>query len=365
MNVAELQELIKKIKAQGSIGNYSAQSMDLFAQMSGALNELAPETKLTHKTLDAPFLKLTNVLYEELTNKQSMLTELLTLIIMCSRLIGYADSKTLDNYPQLKLMDKISKKRPQEQEKLEDIIFFLRAIFYLIQKHYTQEELTLLSFLIYFRPLTTDEERRSELAIFEWLYHQKANCLNFFAMHVDYINMRSHQLIRFLPNIVKLIPITYTSFIKNTQSYDLLWNTEQDNPISRNTLIEDTCELLQTIFVTQKEQDYAASLKFADNIKIQLPEQAHNESLIVYLALYLFRLNQYKEERHADPSFRHNLISLSKQTKEDAVDKKLMELRGVPVQYGFFENIALKEGRLGALNASFEEQTSYIRLFTS
>lgn len=363
MNITELQELIEKIKTQRERDD-STQSMDLFAQMSSALDELEPETELTHKTLDESFLKITNALYKELTNKQDMLTELLNLIVMCSRLVGYADAKALDIYPQLTLTDKISKRRPQEQEKLENIIFFLRAAFYLIQKHYTQEQLTLVPFLIYFRPLTTDEERRSELAIFEWLYHQKANCLNFFAMHADCINMRSHQLIRFLPNIVKLIPTTYTPFIRNTQSYDLLWSTEQDNPISRNTLIDDTCELLEANFLAQNEQGYAARLRFANSIRIQLPDEAHNESLIVYLALYLFCLNQYKQLRHADPSLRHSLISLSKQTKEDAVDKKQVELRGIPVQYGFFETMALKEGRLGKLIASFEEQTSYMHLLT-
>lgn len=332
MNVAKLKELIEKIKAQLPIDNDSAQSMDLFAQLSRNLDELEPETELTYKTLDVSVLKITDSLYEELTSKQYMLTELLTLITMCGRQIGYAHAKTLDDYPQLTLMDKISKKRPQEQEKLENIIFFLRATFYLIHKHYTQEQLTILPFLIYFRSKTTDEERRSELAIFEWLYHQKANCLNFFRMHVDCVNMRSLQLIRFLPNILKLIPITYTAFIKNTQSYDLLWNAEQNNPISRNTLITDTCRLLETNFLTQAEQDYTASLEFAYSIKMQLPAQAHSESLVVYLALYSFCLHQYKELRHADPRDRHSLISPSKQTKEDAVDKKQIELRGVSVR---------------------------------
>lgn len=365
MNVVELNALIEKIKLQRSIDDYSAQSMDLFAQLSRALEELEPETKLTYKTLEVSFLKLTNELYERLTNKQFMLTELLTLIIMCSRLTGYADAKDLDNYPHLTLTDKISKKRPQEQQKLENIIFFLRAAFYLIQKHYTQEQLTLLPFLIYFRPHTTDEERRSELATFEWLRHQKANCLSFFGMHVGCINMRSLQLIRVLPNIFELIPATYTPFIRLTQNYDLLWNTKQDNPISRNTLIEETYELLETKFIAQKKQDYAACLKFANDIKIQLPEEAHTESLIVYLALYLFCLNQYKQLRHTEPHDRHNWLSLSKQTKEDAVDKKQLELRKIPVQYSFFESIALKDGRLGKLITFFEEQTSYASLLTS
>lgn len=282
-----------------------------------------------------------------------MLTEVLTLIIHCSRWVGYANAKALDAYPQLTLTDKISKKEPQEQAKLEDIIFFLRAAFYLIQKHCTQEQLTLLPFLIYFRPLTTDEERRSELAIFEWLYHQKANCLNFFTMHVDCINMRSRQLIHSLPNILKLIPANYTPFVRSTQSYDLLWSTKQDNPISRNHLIDDTYELLETNFATQKEQDYAASIRFANHIKMQLPDEAHNESLIVYLALYSFRLNQYKQVRHTDPRFRHSLISPSKQTKEDAVDKKLIEIRGVPVQYGFFVKHCIKRRPFGKFNYLF------------
>lgn len=365
MNVAELKVLIEKLKAQRSIDHYSTQCIDLFAQISNFLEELEPETELTHKIMEASFLGLANKLYGELTNQQFMLTELLALITKCCRMTGYADVEELDNYPQLTLTDKISKKRPQEQQKLEDIIFFLRAAFYLIQKHYTQEQLTLMPFLIYFRPQTTDEERRSELALFEWLHHQKANCLNFLDLHVGHINMRSIQLIRCLPNILKVIPATYTRFIRSTQSYELLWNTEQDNPISRNTLIEDTYELLETKFIAQKNQGYAACLQFANDIKMQLPEEAHSEALTVYLALYLFCLNQYKQLRHTDPYIRYSFLSLSKQTKEDAVDKKQIELRGAQVQYGFFESIALKEGRLGALIASFEEQTSYTRLLTS
>ncbi|MFJ1267666.1 hypothetical protein ACD661_03725 [Legionella lytica] len=365
MNVAELKVLIEKLKSQRSIDDHSTQSIDLFAQISNVMEELEPETELTHKTLEASFLLLGNNLYDELTNKQPMLTELLALITKCCRMIGYGDAEELDNYPQHTLTDKISKKRPQEQQKLEDIIFFLRAAFYLIQKHYTQEQLTLMSFLIYFRRRTTDEERRSELALFEWLHHQKANCLNFLDLHVGHINMRSIQLIRCWPNIFKIIPTTYTRFIRSTQSYELLWNAEQDNPISRITLLEDTYALLEKKFMTQKRRGYAACLQFANDIRMQLPEEAHGEALTVYLALYLFCLNQYKQLRHTDPSIRHSYFSLSKQTKEDAVDKKQMELRGAQVQYGFFERMALKEGRLGALIASFEEQISYIRFLNS
>ncbi len=365
MKVAELQGLIEKIKAQCTVGDSSTQSMDLFAPINRILDPLNPETELTHHILEAPFLKITDELYEELTKDQSLLTELLALIIKCSRLIGYAEVKTLNTYPQFTLIDTISKKRPQEKEKLGNIIFFLRMAFYLIQKHCSPEQLVLMPFLIYFRRSTTDEERRSELAIFNWLFHQKAKCLTFFSQHEGYINMRSLQMIHSLSNLIKLIPTTYTQFIRKTQSYDLLWSLEQDNPISKNTLVDDTYELLEKKFFTQAQQDYNASLDFANSIKTQLPKEANNESFIVYLALYLFCLNQYKQLRHTDPNDRYSLISLSKQTKEDAVDKKQLELRGVPVQYSFFEGFAIKEGRLGKLIASFEEQSSYSHRLTS
>lgn len=70
MNVAELQNLIEKIKAQRTMDDDSTQSMDLFIQMSRTLDELEPESELTHKTLDASVLKITDTLYEELTKNK-------------------------------------------------------------------------------------------------------------------------------------------------------------------------------------------------------------------------------------------------------------------------------------------------------
>lgn len=93
---------------------------------------------------------------------------------------GYARLDELDNcYPLLRLNECFSAKRSQETQKLKDILFLLQSSFYLIYKHCTVAQLHLIPYLIYFRQNTTDEERRSELAMFKTLTEKATDCLNF------------------------------------------------------------------------------------------------------------------------------------------------------------------------------------------
>ncbi|MGC1183327.1 hypothetical protein [Legionella sp.] len=63
------------------------------------------------------------------------------LITTSSRMLGYAETTHLQYYPFSPLSEKIRANRPQEKEKLENIIGLLRTIFYLIYQYCTVEQL--------------------------------------------------------------------------------------------------------------------------------------------------------------------------------------------------------------------------------
>lgn len=303
------------------------------------------------------YLELKNR-YNQVDNNALEINKLLPLLIRCSRMLGYARPQELDDYPLGKLSRLIQAKKPQEKEKLDDILFYLRTTFYLIHRYCTAEQLALLPFLIHFRTATTDEERRSELAIFNCLNENIIECIQFFLAHKYSINMRSLQKHEELKSVNTLIPSRLQDFIAATNEYQGIYFFIQQI-ITKQTAeeLDELVRLLETDFTKHPDQSYTGAQQFAHTIKRHLPTLTEREAILLHNASYLFCLEHYKIDRKEDPLFRHSALSLSTETKQSAVEKKQLSIRGIPVAYSFFEKLALKQGRLKSLVESFETPT--------
>ncbi|AMP90765.1 hypothetical protein [Legionella pneumophila] len=297
--------------------------------------------------------------YEKLGNSPLGIDQLLPLLIRSSRMTGYAnkDPHSLDIYPHSQLNKQIEAKRPQELAKLKDILCLLRASFYLIYHYCTIEQLALIPYLIYFRNPTTDEERRSELAIFNWLTQKTADCLEFFKINEDYIDTRSLRQINELGSLRPFIPTARGDFIKLTNKEHWIYpfiQSRTNTPSSEFDLLNDTVNWIDTDFETEKVKSYQAALEFAHTVKKQASILTQRERKLVHAALYVFCLDKYIKQRKEDPRLRCTPFSLSGETKCRAAEKKQQEILGKPVKFGFFENLALNEGRLKNLTKTFE-----------
>ncbi|HAT1867041.1 TPA: hypothetical protein JAZ42_06625 [Legionella pneumophila] len=297
--------------------------------------------------------------YEKLGHSPLGIDQLLPLLIRSSRMTGYAnkDPQSLDTYPYAQLNKQIEARRPQELAKLKDILCLLRSGFYLIHHCCTIEQLALIPYLIYFRNPTTDEERRSELAIFNWLIQKPADCLEFFKTNEDYIDTRSLRQINELAQLRSFIPTARGDFIKLTTKEHWLYpfiQSRTNTSKSEYDLLNDTVNWLDTDFATEKDKSYHAALEFAHAVKKQASILTQREIKIVHSALYVFCLDKYIKHRKEDPRPRCTPFSLSGETKCRAAEKKQQEILGKPVRFGFFENLALNEGRLKTLTKAFE-----------
>ncbi|HAT8178856.1 TPA: hypothetical protein JA361_05130 [Legionella pneumophila] len=297
--------------------------------------------------------------YESLGRSQLGIDQLLPLLIRCSRMTGYANKEpqSLYIYPHSQLNKQIEAKRPQELAKLKDILCLLRSIFYFIHHCCTIEQLALIPYLIYFRNPTTDEERRSELAIFNWLTQKPTDCLEFFKTNEDYIDTRSFRQINELGPLRPSIPTARGDFIKLTNKEHWVYpfiQSRTNTPSSEYDLLNDTVNWLDTDFATEKDKSYHAALEFANTVKKQASILTQREKKIVHSALYVFCLDKYIKHRKEDPRPRCTPFSLSGETKCRAAEKKQQAILGKPVKFGFFENLSLNEGRLKTLTKTFE-----------
>lgn len=298
--------------------------------------------------------------YQALPNHQLEVIKLMPLLSCASRMIGYAEKTNLDNYPFAKLNAAVAAKNPQHIEKLKHILFLIRTILYLTHHYCTQEQLALLPYLIYFRYPTTDEERRSELALLQNLTENITENLAFFADTEQYIEMRSIKEINSLYNVNSLIPTTRKEFIKATSESKWIYcfrKMNRDNPtLSEKIGINKTLYLLNKDFSTQKDNSYLAAQDFSANVKKLIPTLNKKEANLLHRANYLFCLDNYVKQRQKDPLTKHSIFSFSGQTKCMAAEKKYLSLRGIPASLNFFELCAAKQGRLKELIQSFENQ---------
>ncbi|MCE0722999.1 hypothetical protein [Legionella resiliens] len=309
------------------------------------------------------------ILYEALKNQFNYLagnrleiTELMPLLIRASRMLGYRES-TEDGYPFVKLYAGIAAHMPQETVKIKDIMFLLRSAFYLIYKNCTVEQLTLMPFLIYFRNFTTDEERRSELAIFDYLTQNTIDCIEFFNTYDEYIDTRSITLIEALRNVSAWIPTKRTDFLSATNRsrwiYPFIQHVrlapENDLDVG-DDLINRTLHLLELDFATRKDQSFTGALSFIAAVKKQTQVLTNEEAKLVHSAAFLFCLEKYIKHRKEDPrGDKHSFLSLSGETKCHAAEKRKSAILGRPSKFGFFETLAINQGRLKKLIDFLEE----------
>lgn len=105
-------------------------------------------------------------------------------------------------------------------------------------------------------------------------------------------------------------------------------------------------------FIALNKHSYLDALSLASTIKrldVKLPQKR----AFINTLLYIFCLEVYENERKEDPR-PDSFFAFSGKTKCNAALKKIEYLTGENEHFGFFESLALKQGRLGQLNASFE-----------
>lgn len=361
MQAGALKKFVIKLKNRIESEKHSEEEINCVTRLTALLCTLDDEEELTSTQIHHPgvYHELKN-LYAHLGNKELEITELLPLLIRSSRMLGYAEQQELGEYPLGKLDNKIKAKKIQEKEKLEDIIFLLRTIFYLIHRYCTTEQLALLPFLIHFRTSTTDEERRSELAIFNCLNENITESLKFFLAHKYYTNMRSLKECDELKAVSKLIPSKLQDFIAATDEHQRIYISLRQVVMKQTPdELDELLHLLETDFTQQKDQSYIGAQQFAHTIKRLMPPLTQREARLLHNTSFFFSLEHYKIDSKTDPHFRHSLISPSTETTQSTVEKKQLSIRGIAVKYNFFEKLALKQGRLKTLVESYETQTEH------
>lgn len=116
-------------------------------------------------------------------------------------------------------------------------------------------------------------------------------------------------------------------------------------------------EQLFTIqFDNQEDKSYSAAMKFSAEIKKEYQELSEKESDLVHDALHSFCLKQYALDRRSDKQ-EHSKLSFSADTKCNGALKQRSSILGYAHQgMGFFERMALKQGRLKILENTFESK---------
>lgn len=329
--------------------------------------------------------------FNGLPNKQLSPSILVDLLIQCSRITGFAQNHEIreHSYPLIRIGERIKVNRPQEEHKLKSTLFIYRTCFYLLHHYFTQEQLQLIPFFICFRTASTTEERRSEQAVFEWFHKKPLECLEFFREHEDKIDMSNMKDINNLDKIQNILPCTRSQFILTTSNKHWLYLLKQNchtvTPKSERELINELlCSFLEEFACYSTKQrnnpdTFINSVKRYFNVLNQY-EQEVTEKALSYLegpthdndllpetckALYHFALGKYISERQKDPAPKHAPLSLSGKTKCHAAQKKQQAIAGTATNYGFFESLALKQGRLSDIVNRFEKSdTNNNLLFT-
>lgn len=298
---------------------------------------------------------------DRLGDGQLALTKLISLLKPCGRLIGYAELSELGNYPLDRVNASIAHseklKLRHEIGKQKNKITLIAAIYYLIHHHCTVAQINLLHPLIYFRLSTTDEERRSEQAIINCLFNQSVNWQILFANKAVYIDVRERGINDCLKEISHLLPKSNHGFINALNEkrwiYAFIRQCRKSHLLEEGDLITYTMQLFQTDFLTLKDSSYMAALDFSALVRRKTPSLTAKELGIVHCALYVFCLSEYERDRKVDPR-PDSYYLFSGATKCNAAVKKQQFLMGLNPKFGFFEAMALKQGRLNSLINLFE-----------
>lgn len=223
----------------------------------------------------------------------------------------------------------------------------------------TVEQLALLPLLIYFRHPTTDEERRSELTIFNWLKHNPAHCVEFFNRYDEYIDCRSITLVNALKKIADCIPTKRSDFLIATNRSRWIYPFVQKARVEQvgKDILDTTVQLLEVDFATRKDQSVEGVLSFIDGVNKQAKTLTCQEARIVHSAASLLSLKTYIQNRKQDKRDKYSFLSISGETKCAAAEKKQSAIRGKPNPLSFFETIAINQGRLKKVVQCIEEES--------
>ncbi|CDZ76118.1 hypothetical protein BN59_00383 [Legionella massiliensis] len=288
------------------------------------------------------------------------LSNLLAVVVRSSRMMGYADKGSTDNYPLKHLQQRKQQFQSRyEIGKFKAIYALLGTAFYLIHHYCTAEQLELLPYLIHYRALTTDEERRSETAIVKSIINNPLDFQNFFLEHKNVFDIKSFRELEVLSAASALVPSSRVQFIgaitEDNWLYGFIQNCRCQQDASPNLILNSSIQFLETKFAMQKDQSYTAALDFSSTAKAEMSKvmisMTEEEIRLGNSLLHAFCLGKYSKGRDEDKRSKHSFLSFSRKTKCDAADKKRDEiLTGVPAKLTLFEDWALHQGRLDELN---------------
>lgn len=289
------------------------------------------------------------------------LSKLMAVLIRCSRMMGYADNDSIDNYP----LGRLYRRMPQFQSRYEigkfkAIYALLGTAFYLIHHYCTAEQLALLPYLIHYRALTTDEERRSEAAIVNAIVNNPMDFQSFFFEHKNVFDIKSFIELEILSSVSAFVPTSRSQFIgaitEDRWLYGFIQNCRCQQNFNPSIILTLSIQLLEKKFALQKDQSYTSALDFSAAAKAEMSKvmisMTEEEIKLGTSLLHAFCLGKYSKGRDEDKRDKHSFLSFSKKTKCDAAVKKRDEiLTGVPAKLTLFEEWALHQGRLDVLNA--------------
>ena len=385
LNLTEQQELhprtlntaVEKLEPpqiQLRLAKQLAKTKELYNELDKAIDNHSEKesrlVKLTFSNLLAANYHH-DILYQALTKRYAKagtgkleLNLLMTLFVNCARAMSYASKQEIEEgtYPLLRLQSKISRLRSDrdfEVSRIADQFALLTTSFYLIHSHCTPEQLALLPFLIHFRLPTTKEEQASEDLIVKFLINQAWDFKLFFdAQHQRFLNSNSFSNIPSLIAVKKLIPTVGNNFIKVLHKMEWIFLVKQINfqkaPKS-HPLVETLCQIFERDFSKQNDHSYDALLSYQSKIRLQDFGLNAEEKKLLRSGLHLFCLGQYEKLRRGEQSKLYSGWIFSEGTKCGAAAKKQKWVRAEQVVLGFWEKRAGKQGRLGHLNAIFEE----------
>ncbi|OCH99501.1 hypothetical protein A8135_07420 [Legionella jamestowniensis] len=285
---------------------------------------------------------------------------LLGLLKYATRMLGYLDEKKSENeiaqYPFGKLSTVIEARKhlAHEKTKQQRIVTTLALVFYLLHHHCMAEQLELLPLLCEYRLSTTKEERLSEKAALRYMLERILCSQAFFLDYKDFITLSRDWVED--ENIITLAPLLPNNISELKKNLDILpWNkillrgSQSENKkealiIGANRLFND--------FIALKEHSYLDAESLTSTIKLQKVKSPQEKAFINTL-LHIFSLQVYENERKKDPR-PNSFFAFSGKTKCNAALKKIEYLTGETDHFSFFESLALKQGRLGQLNTSFE-----------
>ncbi|KTD18713.1 Uncharacterised protein [Legionella lansingensis] len=289
-------------------------------------------------------------------NGQLDIARLVTLLMMCARMLGYAQEGKLADYPLGKIREIIATYLPpHEKDKYKNIITMLVSLFLLLNQHCSDDQLDILPQLIDSRPLTTDEERRSELAIVQCLTKRVLLSRSFFKQHRDYIDSRETRVNPDLKAFQALLPKLEVNFLLALDrfSWSEIFVIESKSFTSEGERFKLTVQALLDDFACSKDHSYLACLPFARKIKKDVAALPEKEKDFIHQALHVFCLHVYENDRRNDP---RSGGFFSGETKRSAALKKIQEAIGESVSLSFMEFLATKQGRLSQVIAEFEDK---------